>query len=102
MTQRTVGKRQTSPTYPSLTVPGGGGETPSPAEFLDDSGGGKNEFSPGNRWLPGGMADMAGGTAAEWPGGGRNGGLETVGFSRESMQNDLLCWSCTENKVNFA
>ena len=76
------------PYFRSLTVPGGGGETPSPVEVLDECGGGKKEVSPGKRWLPGGMA--GGITAAEWPGGGRNGGLVTVGFSKESMQNDLL------------
>ena len=66
-------------------VPGGGGETPSPVEVLEDGGGGKNEVSPGKRWPAaiGGMAGCGGG-------GGRNGGLVTVGFSKESMQNDLL------------
>ena len=72
----------------SLTVPGGGGETPSPVGVLDDSGGGKNEVSPGKRWLAGGIVGPGGIPAEEW--GGRNGGLVAVGFSKESMQKDLL------------
>ena len=67
--------------YP--TVPGGGGETPSPDEVL--GGGGKNDDSPGKRCPA--AAGMVGGGTEGW---GRYGGREAVGFSRESMQKDRL------------